>query len=61
MMNAEEKMIEQWAGEILKNREELNRLYEMEETKKLIEFFKNTVKLVETEVTLDKFNELSAK
>jgi trigger factor len=61
MMNAEEKMIEQWAGEILKNREELNRLYEMEESKKLIELFKNTVKLVETEVTLDQFNEMSAK
>ena len=61
MMNAEEKMIEQWAGEILKNREELNRLYELEESKKLIEFFKNTVKLVETEVTLDQFNEMSAK
>ncbi len=61
MMNAEDKMVEQWAGEVLKNREELNRLYEMEESKKLIAFFKETIKLVETEVSMEKFNEMTEK
>ncbi|MCQ2959440.1 MAG: trigger factor [Bacteroidales bacterium] len=58
MLNAEDKMVEQWSAEILKNRDEVNRLYEMEENKKLIAFFKETIKLNEQEVSLEKFNEM---
>lgn len=58
LANAEDKMVEQWSQEILKNRDEVNRLYEMEESKKLIAFFKETVKLNEQEVSLEKFNEM---
>ena len=46
---------------MLKNKDQINRLYEMEENKKLIEYFKNTVKLNESEVSLEKFNEMSEK
>ncbi len=60
MANAEDKMIEQWSQEILKNRDEVNRLYEMEENKKLIAFFKETIKLNEQEVSLEKFNEMAS-
>lgn len=61
MVNADDKMVEQWSSEILKNRDEVNRLYEMEENKKLTSFFKETIKVVETEVSLEKFNELCEK
>ncbi|MCQ2606538.1 MAG: trigger factor [Bacteroidales bacterium] len=61
MVNADDKMVEQWSAEILKNREEVNRLYEMEENKKLISFFKESIKLNEQEVSLEKFNELAEK
>ncbi|MCQ2608340.1 MAG: trigger factor [Bacteroidales bacterium] len=61
MVNAEDAMVEQWSAEILKNRDEVNRLYEMEENKKLIAFFKDAIKLNEQEVSLEKFNELAEK
>lgn len=59
MANAEDSLVDKWSQEILKNREEVNRLYEMEESKKLIEFFKSAIKLNEQEVSLDKFNEMT--
>ena len=61
MVNADDKLVDQWSQEMLKNKDQINRLYEMEENKKLIEYFKNTVKLNESEVSLEKFNEMSEK
>lgn len=61
MMNADDKLVDQWAQEMLKNKDQVNRIYEMEENKKLIAYFKETVKVVEQEVTLEKFNELAEK
>lgn len=61
MMNAEDKLVDQWAQEMLKNRDQVSRIYEMEENKKLIAFFKETVKVNEQEVTLEKFNEMVEK
>ncbi len=57
--SADDKMIEQWSQEILKKQDEVNRLYEMEESKKLIAYFKETIKLNEQEVSLDEFNNLA--
>ena len=61
LTNADDKMVENWSKEILKNRDQVNQIYEMEENKKLIAYFKETVKVAEQEVTLEKFNELAAK
>ena len=59
LTNADDKMVENWSKEILKNRDQVNQIYEMEENKKLIAYFKETVKVAEQEVTLEKFNELA--
>lgn len=61
LTNADDKMVENWSKEILKNRDQVNQIYEMEENKKLIAYFKETVKVAEQEVTLEKFNELATK
>jgi trigger factor len=59
LTNADDKMVENWSKEILKNRDQVNQIYEMEENKKLIAYFKETVKVAEQEVSLEKFNELA--
>ena len=61
LTNADDKMVENWSKEILKNRDQVNQIYEMEENKKLSVYFKETVKVAEQEVTLEKFNELATK
>lgn len=59
LTNADDKMVDNWSKEILKNRDQVNQIYEMEESKKLIAYFKETVKVAEQEVSLEKFNELA--
>lgn len=57
MFNPGEEEITKWGMELLKNQEEARRLAEVELDKKLVEYFKKTIKLVEKEVTLEEFNE----
>ncbi len=47
------------AMEVLKNREESNRIFDMMAEQKLMHFFKNTVKLKEKEVSYDEFVEMA--
>lgn len=49
------------ASKALTNREEANRIYDMLAEAKLTEFFKNTVKLANKEVSYDDFVELASK
>jgi len=58
MMNPADEDLEKWSQEILKNREEVNKLYETEIQKKLIAYFKETIKLNEKEVSLEEFNKM---
>ena len=49
------------AMQVLSNREEANRIYDMLTENKLVQFFKSTVKLNEKEVSYDNFIELASK
>lgn len=49
------------AMRILQNREEANRVYDMLAEQKLTQYFKNTVKLNEKEVSYDEFVEMASK
>lgn len=49
------------ARQVLSNKEEANRIYDMLAESKLTEFFKNTVKLNEKEVSYDEFVALASK
>lgn len=49
------------AMSVLKNREEANRVYDMLAEHKLTQFFKETVKLNEKQVTYDEFVEIASK
>lgn len=51
----------QSAMQVLQNREESNRIYDMLAEQKLTKFFKDTVKLSEKEIAYDKFVELASK
>jgi trigger factor len=55
----EDKELTQSAMEVLKNREESNRIFDMMAEQKLMMFFKNTVKLKEKEVSYDEFVEMA--
>lgn len=57
MFNPPDEETTKWGMEILKNQEEARRLAEVEIDKKLVEYFKKTIKLVNKEVTLEAFNE----
>lgn len=57
----EDKELTEAAMGILKNREEANRIFDMMAETKLTEFFKNTVKLKEKEVSYDAFVEMANK
>lgn len=57
MFNPSDEETSKWGLEILKNQEEARRLAEVELDKKLVEYFKKTIKLVNKEVTLAEFNE----
>lgn len=57
MFNPPDEETTKWGMEILKNQEEARRLAEVELDKKLVEYFKKTIKLVNKEVTLEAFNE----
>ncbi len=57
MFNPADEEVTKWGMEILKNQEEARRLAEVELDKKLVEYFKKTIKLVNKQVTLEEFNE----
>lgn len=57
----DDKELTNSAIQILQNREEANRIYDMLAENKLIVFFKETVKLNEKEVSYDEFVELASK
>lgn len=56
----EDKELSASAMQILSNREEANRIYDMLAEQKLTNFFKDTVKLNEKEVSYDEFVELAS-
>ncbi len=56
MFNPPDEETTKWGMEILKNQEEARRLAEVELDKKLVEYFKKTIKLVTKEVSLEDFN-----
>lgn len=55
----DDKELTQSAMDVLKNREESNRIFDMMAEQKLMMFFKNTVKLKEKEVSYDEFVEMA--
>ncbi len=57
----EDKELTASAMQILQNREEANRIYDMMAENKLTEYFKETVKLNEKEVSYEEFTELAAQ
>jgi trigger factor len=57
----EDKELTDAALSVLKNREEATRVYDMLAEQKLTQYFKNTVKLNEKEVSYDEFVELASK
>lgn len=57
----EDKELTEAALSVLKNREEATRVYDMLAEQKLTQYFKNTVKLNEKEVSYDEFVELASK
>lgn len=54
--NPGDEDLDRWAVEISKNKEEAKRIYDIETDKKLIAFFKETIKLEEKTVSFDEFN-----
>ena len=61
MMNPSDEDLEHWSKEIMKNRDEVNRIFETEQDKKLIAYFKENVKLNEVEKSLEDFNAMFEK
>lgn len=57
----EDKELTNAAMQVLQNRDEANRVYDMLAEAKLTEYFKNTVKLNEKEVSYDEFVEMASK
>lgn len=55
----DEEMLNQSAQQVLSNKEEAQRIFDMLGEEKLVDFFKNTVKLNEKEVDYDKFVEIA--
>jgi trigger factor len=49
------------ALQVLKNKEEANRIYDMLAEQKLTQYFKNTVKLKDKEISYDEFVEIASK
>jgi trigger factor len=47
--------------QVLGNKEEANRIYDMLAEQKLTDYFKSTVKLTEKEISYDDFVELASK
>ena len=58
MYNPSDEDLEKWSLEILKNRDEANKIYETEMQNKLIAYLKETIKLDEKEITLEEFNKM---
>ncbi len=61
MMNVPDEDVEKWSQEILKNKEEVNKLFETEMQNKIIAYLKETIKLNEKEISLEDFNKLMEK
>lgn len=61
MMNPSDEDLEHWSKEIIKNRDQVNRIVESEQDKKLIAYFKEVVKLNEVEKTIEQFNAMFEK
>lgn len=57
----DDKELSASAMQVLQNREEANRIYDMLAEQKLTQIFKNTVKLNEKEVSYDEFVEIASK
>lgn len=57
----EDKELTESAMQVLKNRDEANRVYDMLAEQKLTQYFKSTVKLNEKEVSYDEFVALASK
>jgi trigger factor len=57
----EDKELTASAMQVLGNREEANRIYDMLAEQKLTNYFKSTVKLNEKEVSYDEFVEIASK
>jgi len=60
-MNPSDEDLEHWSKEIIKNRDQVNRIVESEQDKKLIAYFKEVVKLNEVEKTIEQFNAMFEK
>jgi len=58
MYNPSDEDLEKWSLEILKNRDEANKIYETEMQNKLVAYLKETIKLDEKEITLEEFNKM---
>jgi trigger factor len=57
----EDKELTATAYQVLQNKEEANRIYDMLAEQKLTQYFKSTVKLKDKEVSYDEFIELASK
>lgn len=60
-MELEDKEMTETAQRVLQNQEEAQRIYEMLYDQKLMDFFENTVKLKDKEVTFDEFVKLASE
>jgi len=58
MYNPSDEDVEKWTQEILKDREQSNRIYETELDKKIIGYLKETIKVEEKEISLEDFNKM---
>lgn len=61
LLNPKDEDLENWGNEILKNKEEGQKLYEMELDKKLISYIKSQITIKEKEVTVEEFSKLIEK
>lgn len=61
MFNPSDEDLEKWGSEMLKNQDEARRLFDSELDKKVIAFIKDSIKIVEKEVTLEEFNKMMEK
>lgn len=61
MLTPKEEDLENWGNEMLKNKEEAQKLYESELDKKIIDKIKELVSINEKEVTIEEFSKLMEK
>ena len=61
MAPPEDKELTASAMQVLQNKEEANRVYDMLAEQKLMRYFKDTVKLKEKEISYEAFTEMASK